>query len=261
MRHASFDPRCERCFMKPVLCLCSALSRRPTRHHVRVIVHDVELMKSTNSGRLLPLLLEQAELVPYGGPYLPLVVSSSPPLPPGQTAPLPSSSSGSLGPAGTRPLVLFPQNGVPYLHDVVNADQNPTPRTLIVLDGTWHQANRLRKRFLTAGIPFVRLPDDTRSSTYQLRTGHFEGSLSTLEAAARALAILEGDMGSPTGVEAHLLDGFRRMVDRTLWLRGNLDGSAVYGGLPSGITRHGINQRQQMTTTKRSDLGVDDPQR
>ncbi len=223
--------------MKPVLCLCPALTKRATKHHVRVVVHDVELMKSTNSGRLLPLLLENAALVPYGGPHLPLDVT-----PPSPASP--ASAARALGPPGARPLVLFPQNGVPFLQDVVDADAaagRDTPRTLIVLDGTWHQANRLRKRFLTAGIPFVRLPPDTRASTYQLRQGHFEHSLSTLEATARALAILEGN----ADVEAHLIDGFRRMVDRTLWLRGNLDADAVYGGLPAGVTRHGINQRME----------------
>ena len=202
--------------MKPALCLCAVLSLRATRHHVRVVVHDIELQKSTNTGRLLPLLLQQAALVPYGGRHPPL--------------------STSLWPAGTRPLVLFPITGAPELPALL--DDDPTPRTLIVLDGTWHQANRLRKRFHLARVPFARLPVDARPSTYQLRNSQFAGSLSTLEAAARALAILEGD----ADVEAHLVDGFRRMVDRTLWLRGSKAGVDVYGGLPAGVTRHGINR-------------------
>lgn len=203
--------------MKPSLCLCPVLKPMATRAHVRVVIHDVELQKSTNSGRFLPLLLEHAALVPYGGPHPPLDVAAA------------------VGPAETRPLVLFPQGGVPYLDEIIDDGR---PVTLVVLDGTWHQANRLRKRFLTASIPFVRLRDDVRPSTYQLRAGHFSQSLSTLEAAARALAILEGN----NDVEAHLVDGFRRMVDRTLWLRGNISGDDVYGGLPAGITRHDINK-------------------
>ena len=219
----SLDPRCLRCFMKPALCLCPVLQPRATRHHVRVIVHEIELQKSTNSGRLLPLLLEHAALVPYGNEH----------------SPLPAAPWD----ATTRPLVIFPLQGAPLLSDVV--DDDPRPRTLIMLDGTWHQANRLRKRFLTAHVPFARLPVDVRPSTYQLRQGHFEGSLSTLEATARALSILEGDGGDVdggAGIEAHLLDGFRRMVDRTLWLRGSKDAVDVYGGLPDGVTRHGINR-------------------
>ncbi len=212
--------------MKPRLCLCAAYVARKTRHHVRVVVHDVELQKSTNSGRLLPLLLEQAALVPYGGGHVPLDV---------QHAVVP----------GTKPFVLFPQQGVPTIDDAVAALAPTDTATLIVLDGTWHQANRLRKRFLAERIPFVRLrDDDVRPSLYQLRTGHFEHSMSTLEATARALAVLEGDVD----VDAHLVDGFRRMVDRTLWLRGSLAPDAVYGGLPEGVTRHGINDDVALPT-------------
>lgn len=216
MRHMSVDPRCARCFMKPALCLCSTLGARLTRSHVRIVVHEIELQKSTNSGRLVPLLLHNAALVPYGNEHSPL-----PPTP---------------WPEGTRPVVVFPLQGAPLLTDLV--DDDPRPRTLIILDGTWHQANRLRKRFLMAHVQFARLPVDNRPSTYRLRQGPFAGSLSTLEATARALAILEQDVD----VEAHLLDGLRRMVDRTLWLRGSIDASDVYGGLPPGITRHGINR-------------------
>ena len=133
--------------------------------------------------------------------------------------------------------MLFPQQGVATV-DEIAPRLGDEPRTLIVLDGTWHQANRLRKKFLVAGIPFVRLPDGVKPSTYQLRTGSFGASMSTLEAAARALAVFEGD----DAVEAHLVDGFRRMVDRTLWLRGSKDRDDVYGGLPEGLHRHAVNE-------------------
>ena len=208
--------------MKPALCLCSALVRRPTRAHVRVVVHEVELEKSTNSGRLLPLLLQQAQMVSYGG-NVPLVEPRS------------------ICPPGTRPVVLYPALGAPTIDAFVKPDEPPP--CLIVLDGTWHQAARLRKRFLVERIPFARLPDDARPSHYHLRQGHFAQSMSTLEAAARALAILDGDDDVDTGIEAHLVDGFRRMVDRTLWLRGSKDASDVYGGLPAGVMRHDIYSR------------------
>lgn len=207
--------------MKPALCLCAVLVQRPTRTRVSVVVHDVELQKSTNSGRLIPLLLSNAALVPYGGPHVPLDVERVF--------------------AGQRAFVLFPQQGVATVDDVaarLKAAGDTGPTTLIVLDGTWHQANRLRKRFLVAGIPFVRLPDEVRPSTYQLRTGSFGTSMSTLEAAAHAVSVLEGD----AAVEAHLVDGFRRMVDRTLWLRGDLGRDDVYGGLPDGLHRHAVNR-------------------
>ncbi len=218
VRHASLDPRCDRCFMKPALCLCSVLRQRPLRSVVRVVVPDTELHKSTNSGRLLPLLLERTELVVHGGPSHPSVPAR-------------------LWPEGTRPVVLFPLQGAPSIATFVDATKPPV--CLIVLDGTWRQANRLRKRFLVERVPFARLPDDDHASIYALRHGHFAGSRSTLEAAAGALSLLEGD----DSVAEHLLDGFRRMVDRTLWLRGERDRDDVYGGLPEGVHRHDINVR------------------
>jgi len=215
VRHASLGPRCPRCFSKPALCLCPQLVPRAGRTAVRVVVHETELHKSTNSGRLLPLLWREASMVVYG--------HGAPSLP------------AQPWPEGTRPLVLFPLAGAPTLDTIV--DDDPRPFSLVVLDGTWHQANRLRKRFHHARVPFVRLPERERPTLYKLRRGHFGASLSTLEATAAALAILERD----DDVEAHLVDGFRRMQDRTLWLRGAIDADDVYGGLPAGLQRHTVN--------------------
>jgi DTW domain-containing protein YfiP len=210
--------------MKPVLCLCAQLLARSGKHHVHVVAHETELMKSTNSGRLVPLLWRDASLVVYG--------NGAPSLPE------------RLWAEQARPVVLFPLAGAPTIDTLVTEagtrgddDGDPRPFAVIVLDGTWHQANRLRKRFHHARIPFVRLPDHARPTLYRLRQGHFGASMSTLEAAAAALAILERD----DGVYEHFVDGFRRMQDRTLWLRGVIDADDVYGGVPEGLLRHAIN--------------------
>jgi hypothetical protein len=231
VRHTSIGPRCPRCFMKPVLCLCAQLVPRAGRHHVHVVIHEVELTKSTNSGRLLPLLWRDAGLVVYG--------NNAPPLP------------DRFWPDDTRPLVLFPLAGAPTIDSVV--DEDPRPFSLIVLDGTWHQANRLRKRFHHARVPFVRLPERTRPTLYRLRHGHFGASVSTLEAAAAALAIVERD----AGVEEHLVDGFRRMQDRTLWLRGAIGADDVYGGVPAGLMRHAVNAAGASVTSGATDAADD----
>jgi hypothetical protein len=207
--------------MKPVLCLCAHLLPRAGRHRVHIVVHETELMKSTNSGRLVPLLWREGRLDVYG--------HDSPPL------------AERFWREDTRPLVLFPLAGAPTIDTVV--DDDPRPFSLLVLDGTWHQANRLRKRFHRARVPFVRLPERVRPTLYRLRRGHFGASLSTLEATATALGILEGD----DTVEDHFLDGFRRMQDRTLWLRGAIGADDVYGGVPPGLMRHSVNQPRPAT--------------
>jgi DTW domain-containing protein YfiP len=239
--------------MKPVLCLCAHLVPRVGRHRVHVVVHETELMKSTNSGRLLPLLWRDASLVVYGN-----------------GAPnLPEKFWGD----DTRPLVLFPLAGAPTIDTVADVpatpdapgarddanvdartERDPRPFSLIVLDGTWHQANRLRKRFHHARVPFVRLPERARPTLYRLRRGHFDASVSTLEAAAEALSILELD----DAVVEHLVDGFRRMQDRTLWLRGAIGADDVYGGVPPGLKRHAVNAALNVADADAVQDDVDD---
>jgi len=57
--------------------------------------------------------------------------------------------------------------------------------------------------------------------------------LSTIEAIARAKAILEGEQ-----VQRTLERVFRAMVERTLWTRGELAAADVCGGIPEGALRH-----------------------
>jgi DTW domain-containing protein YfiP len=85
---------------------------------------------------------------------------------------------------------------------------------LIVPDGNWNQAQRMARRDPDArGALHVTLPAG-EPSRYQLRRNPREGTLSTLEAIARALALLEGP-----GLEEPLLDLFDTFVTRSLSLR------------------------------------------
>lgn len=98
--------------------------------------------------------------------------------------------------------------------------------TLLVPDGTWPQTIRmLRREPLLADATPVRLPPGA-PSIYRLRKAP-EGRLSTYEAIARAIALLEG-----VELEEPLLDALRIIVDRTLWTRGSLPAADVHGGIP-----------------------------
>jgi DTW domain-containing protein len=200
--------------MKPKLCLCGDLQPINIVTHVTIFAHDNELRKTTNTGRLLPLLLSSAEIVRYGGNIKP-------------SWPLPVVAP------GRKPLVLYPREGAPTIAEAANGQ----PVQLFVLDGTWHQAAHLRQHVATFGWTFVQLPIDPRPSVYAFRHSHLAQSLSTVEAAARALASIE-ERGA--AVEAHILDGFRRMTDRLLWMRGDLRTHEVHGGIPAGLQRHNV---------------------
>lgn len=209
MRHQSLDPRCPRCGLKPALCICERLPRLQTRTHVCFVTHKLEHVKSTNTGQLCRALLDNSSLALFGNdlPALPRA-----PWPPGHL-----------------PFVLFPLGGAPVVSPALLDDERPP--ALVLLDGTWRQANRWRKRFLMERVPFV-VPPPGGKSRYRLRTEATEQGLSTLEAVARALQAMEGG-----GVEAALLEALELFQSRLLWLRGTIDRDEVVGGLPPGVRR------------------------
>lgn len=87
--------------------------------------------------------------------------------------------------------------------------------TLIVPDGTWRQASKVRNRVPgLRDVPCVTLPMGA-PSVYHLRFEAHESGLATVEAIARAMTILEG-----AHVGEALLHVFRAMVERTLRTRG-----------------------------------------
>jgi DTW domain-containing protein YfiP len=191
------------------LCVCALLPRLETRTRLVLFIHRFEDRKPTNTGRLAAECVANSEVIVRGHADAPPEIFAAP--------------------AGTRPLLLFPDDDAVPLDQLPPSDQ---PVTLIVPDGNWRQAQRVRTRVPgLRGVPCVTLPPGP-PTIYRLRSEPRPGGLATMEAIARALGILEG-----AAVQAALEHVFRVMVERTLWTRGLLDGSAVTGGLPEGVTR------------------------
>jgi DTW domain-containing protein len=166
--------------------------------------------KSTNTGRLAALCLVNSEIVVRGDGARPVEPFAFDP--------------------ETRPLFLFPHPGARPLSREDGADR---PVTLIVPDGTWRQASKVHKRVPgLAELPCVSLSNEGPSG-YRLRRWPHEEGLSTLEAVARALGVLEGE-----AVRRELERVLRVAVERTLWARGRLDASEVTGGIPEAARRH-----------------------
>jgi DTW domain-containing protein YfiP len=189
--------RCEECRMVQRVCVCDLLPRAgaslQNRTRVVVVAHPRELDKPTNTGRFVPRCLARGELVQRGAVEAP--------------------SEGSA--------LLFPSG------DAKPIDPSSPPITLYVPDGTYRQARRManRDRFLK-DLPRVALPETVRPVGY-MRRGARPHHLSTLEAVARALGVLEG-----RELEAPLLAFVEVMVKRTLWARGALAAVQVPGGIP-----------------------------
>jgi len=151
-----------------------------------LLVHRVEVHKTTNTAQLAGRVLtnstvlvrgagaHEVEHLPPSGPHLVL---------------FPAPSARVLGPSDARP---------------------SQPVTLVVPDGSWSQARRMARRDpACTGGELVQLPDPGESR-YDLRRSPRPGGLCTLEAVARALALLEGPEIEPPLVAA--LDRFIERV-------------------------------------------------
>jgi DTW domain-containing protein YfiP len=158
------DLRCPRCLLLRRVCLCAEIPRVVTRTRIVIVRHHLERFRSSNSGRLAHLALPNSEIVEHGGL--------------GGVAVLPPLTGAWL---------MFPE-GAP-----VTAAPVPPPRQLVVIDATWSQARRMyRKLAALRGLPILRLPDAPMPAA-RLRESPAPGRVSTLEAIARALRLVEGD--------------------------------------------------------------------
>jgi DTW domain-containing protein YfiP len=114
----------------------------------------------------------------------------------------------ALSDASAPPILLYPSEGARDLA----LEPPPGPVTLVVIDGTWWQASKLFKL-----NPFLRdLPRyglaPSEESRYRIRREPAAHCLSTIEALAAALGVLEG---RPDGLP-ELLEPFDAMVETQL---------------------------------------------
>lgn len=206
--------RCRRCRMLGRLCVCPLIPDPPlvTRTRVVLVMHRAEDAKSTNTGRLAAACLANSEIVVRGHrgkPSEPLAWSLA-----------------------AQPLLLFPFEDAKPMAEAARM-RGDRPVVLIVPDGTWRQASKARRRVPgLADVPCVSVSGEERLP-HRLRAEAHAHGLSTIEAIARALAVLEGEE-----VQRTLERVFRSMVERTLWTRGELAASDVCGGIPEGAVRH-----------------------
>lgn len=196
--------------MHATLCVCALVPRLVTRTKLVLLIHRIEARKPTNTGLLAARCLTTSEVVVRGHEGAP--------------------SSSVVAAPGSDVVLLFPH---PEARPLAEYAAHGRPITLVVPDGTWRQASKVRQRVpgLDAA-PCATLPHDA-PSLYRLRAEAHGHGLATMEAIARAMGILEGP-----AVREALERVLRAMVERTLWARGQLDRDAVTDGLPEGAMRH-----------------------
>ncbi len=184
--------RCTNCRINNHFCVCADLSTFNVETNVSLIVHVSELKLTSNTAQFIEKNLPNKAEIFIRGRVNDTFVADPILARPG------------------RALFLFPDE-----HSVeLNAEfveKNPGPYHLIVPDGSWTQAKRVKKReekFDT--VPTVRLPPGIIGE-YKLRKAPQPEWVSTYEAVAYALGILEGKP-----CEEHMLKFFRKWVQATL---------------------------------------------
>ncbi len=163
-RAAPPRPRCERCNLPVQLCLCAEIPRVETRTRFLILQHLMEMGKKSNTGRLAAQALVNSRLLPHGMPGVAL-------------------DTALLSEPGTW--LLFP-DGTPAPLDA------PAPRQVVVLDASWSQARRMSQRLpVLRSLPRLVLPPP-EPGLLRLREPTHPSGMSTLDAVARAVALLEG---------------------------------------------------------------------
>jgi DTW domain-containing protein len=159
---AARPPRCPRCNLAVHLCLCADIPRVETRTRILLLQHLMEMAKRSNTGRVAALALTNSQLLIHGGAGLDTTVLTEP-------------GTWLLYPDGPRP-----------------PPDAPPPRQLVVLDGSWSQARRMTQRLPELrALPRLALPSP-EPGFLRLREPSHPAGMSTLDAIARAVALLEG---------------------------------------------------------------------
>jgi DTW domain-containing protein YfiP len=190
-----YDERCDRCFMKLDLCLCDQIPRIEIATKVVIIVSKREFLVPTNTGRLASLALSNSVTLIRGDLERPYNLADHLPI-------------------GHRPMLLYPAPEAAVLTPEFMKDFGK-PCTLIVPDGNWRQANKMRRRDpIMESLPIVKVaPGDV--TKYKVRRESQQEGLATIEAIARALGVIEG-----SDVKNKLESLLEVMVTRTLASRG-----------------------------------------
>lgn len=198
-RRAGIINRCPVCRINNDLCICSELHPlSKIKTNVSLVVHVSELKLTSNTAQFVKLLLPQnAEIFIRGRVFE-------------------NFTPDEILKREGEPLFLFPSEDSITL-DEKFLSENKGPFHLIVPDGNWNQAKRVRKREEAfKNMRAVKLPPGIHTE-YQLRVAPQPEWVSTYESVAHALAVLEGE-----SVRDEMMTFFRKWVKRTLYNRTGL---------------------------------------
>ena len=188
--------KCPHCAFVPDFCICSAITPLSCQPNITIFRHYKESYRVSNSARLIKLCIQDSTIFDYGfrDQFLPEI-----------------DLEGAV--------LLFP----PTEDSEVYTSTAP-PKKIIIVDGTWKQAHKIRRR--VKGLK--TLPHLAIQSTMDLariRKPYFAGGMSTIEACLEALALYN----SPESI-AHLQEYY------TIWLNTMRDLTGIRAPLRAGTS-------------------------
>jgi DTW domain-containing protein YfiP len=179
--------RCSRCQRPADACVCAELVRIANRTRILVLQHPRERRRAFGSARFVRLGLARAELEVCDLHRQPALLERLP----------------------TDAALLFP---APDAADLATIAPPARPGVLVVIDGTWTQAEHMLRLWPALGrLRRLRL-SPSRPSQYRIRRQPRPECLSTLEAVIEALRLLEPET---LGLD-RLAGVFTRLIDTQL---------------------------------------------
>jgi DTW domain-containing protein len=203
--------RCLDCGLHMQLCACAERPRLELQTRLVVVQNNKERQKPTNTGRLLPQVLVNCELLHVGVRDVEF-----------DPTPLYRPDHDYLL---IFPRVRDPEGENPEPPPILSAELFASRRrerpevtqTVVLLDGTWAQCSRMSRRFdVLAHMPAFALPEGPPSH-WGVRTPSEPSRISTYEAAVRVIELAEGREPA-----AWMQAYFDRIAAATLFMKGKL---------------------------------------
>lgn len=182
-------PECGACLRAQSACICRWAAPVSSGVELLILQHPLEVRNAKNSARLLHLCLPESSRIVVGEAFAPGDLETL--LHGGGCTPLLlyPETPGVAAPGVATPGVAAPDDALP---DEAVPDVQPAALRLVLLDATWRKSRKM----LYLNPSLQRLPrlalQAAPPSAYLIRKAHAPHQLSTLEAAAHALAQLEG---------------------------------------------------------------------
>ncbi len=187
--------RCRRCGLPPSLCICAMAPRLDTDMEFIIVSHVKEMIRASNTARLVQLALPATRILLRGVREQPV-------------SPLEFQRPDRFV------CLLFPSPDAREIDAGLLASLR-LPPVFVIADGSWRQAaGTVRRQPGLQDLPRFKLPPGPESR-YRLRRQTYPDRVSTFEAVARVIGLMEG-----SEKQNQLEEYFEEMVRRSLMASG-----------------------------------------